>query len=93
MIKLTGRAPIDSTPGNYDPVENQTYDPGDPVDSPAYPNDGTFTDENEPDDDKVEVTITPPTGEFRQYLLYGIIGISILVIVGVGIVIIKKKVL
>ncbi len=93
VIRLTGRAPIDSTPGNYDPVENETYDPGDPTNSPEYPNGGTFTGENEPDDDKVEVTITPPTGEFRQYLLYGIIGISILVIVGVGIVIIKKKVL
>ena len=48
---------------------------------------------NEPDNNDVEVTITGPTGENRQYVLYGIIGISVLIIVGVGIVIIKRKVL
>ncbi len=92
VVKLTGEAPIDSIPGNYDPTENETYDPGDPRD-PEYPNGGEFMDENEPDCDDVEVTITPPTGGYKQYLLYGILGFSVLVILGVGIVIIKKKVL
>ena len=92
VVKLTGVPPTDSIPGNYDPTENETYDPGDPRD-PEYPNGGEFMDENEPDCDDVEVTITPPTGGYKQYLLYGILGFSVLVILGVGIVIIKKKVL
>ena len=92
VVKLTGVPPTDSIPGNYDPTENETYDPGDPRD-PEYPNGGEFMDENEPDCDDVEVTITPPTGGYKQYLLYGILGFSVLMIIGVGIVIIKKKVL
>ena len=48
---------------------------------------------NELDDDSVAVIITAPTGGNRQYWVYGVIGISLLVIIGVGIVIIKRKVL
>ena len=55
--------------------------------------DPTTNTPNEPDDDYVELTITGPTGDDRQYILYGAIGIGILVVVGVGIVIIKRKVL
>ena len=82
IVKLKGRKAEDSIPGNYDPTTNQSYDPGT----------DTFT-EDEPDDDEVEVTITPPTGESRAYWIYGIIGISILIIIGVGVVIIRKRVL
>ena len=82
IVKLKGRKTEDSIPGNYDPTTNQSYDPGT----------DTFT-EDEPDDDEVEVTITPPTGESRAYWIYGIIGISILIIIGVGVVIIRKRVL
>lgn len=55
--------------------------------------DPTTNTPNEPDDDYVGLTITGPTGDNRQYILYGAIGIGILVVVGVGIVIIKRKVL
>ncbi len=48
---------------------------------------------NELDDDSVAVIITAPTGDNRQYWVYGLIGISLLAIIGVGIVIIKRKVL
>ena len=82
VVRLKGRKPEDSTPGNYDPTTNESYDSG----TDTYTGD-------EPDDDKVEVTIIPPTGENRSYWIYGIMGISILIIVGVGIIIIKKKVL
>ena len=47
----------------------------------------------EADDDHAPVTITGPYGNNRQYLLYGILGISALIVIGVGIIIIKKKVL
>ena len=72
IIKLTGRPPEDSTPGDYDPILNTP---------------------DELDDGHVPVTITGPQGENRQYLLYGILGVSALIIIGVGIIIIKKKVL
>ena len=72
IIKLKGRLPDNSIPGNYDPTTNTP---------------------NEPDDSYASVTITAPTGENRQYILYGALGISLLIIVGVGIVFIKKKVL
>ena len=82
IVQLKGRKTYDSIPGNYNPTTNESYDP--------YTD--TYT-EDELDDDEVEVTITPPTGESRAYWIYGIIGISVLIIMGVGIVIIKKKVL
>ncbi len=72
IIKLKGRPPYNSTPGNYDPTTNTP---------------------DERDDGHVPVTITAPTGENRQYVLYGILGISTLIIVGVGIIFIKRKVL
>ena len=55
--------------------------------------DPTTNTPDELDNAKVGITITAPTGENRQYILYGALGISLLVIVGVGIVFIKKKVL
>ncbi len=55
--------------------------------------DPTTNTPDELDNAKVGITITAPTGENRQYILYGTLGISLLVIVGVGIVFIKKKVL
>ena len=82
IIKLKGRKTYDSIPGNYNPTTNESYDPY----TDTYKGD-------ELDDDEVEVTITPPTGESRAYWIYGIIGISVLIIMGVGVVIIKKKVL
>ena len=82
VIELKGRKTYNSTPGNYNPTTNQSYDP----------QTDTYTGD-EPDDDEVELTITPPTGESREYWTYGIIGISILLVMGVGIIIIKKKVL
>ena len=82
IVKLKGGKTYDSIPGNYDPTTNESYDPG--IDA--------FT-EDEPDDDEVEVTITPPTGEARSYWIYVIIGISTLIVIGAGVVIIKKKVL
>ena len=82
IIKLKGRKTYDSIPGNYNPTTNESYDPY----TDTYKGD-------ELDDDKVEITITPPTGENRTYWIYGIIGISILIIMSVGIVIIKKKIL
>ena len=84
VIRLTGgKPPTTSIPGNYDPTTNESYDP----DTDTYVGD-------EPDDDEVEIVITPPTGtDSIQYITYGIIGITVLVVIGVGIVIIKKKVL
>ena len=55
--------------------------------------DPTTNTPDEPDDAPVPVTITGPTGQNRQYLVYGILGVSALIVVGVGIVFIKKKVL
>ncbi len=45
------------------------------------------------DDDNVYVTVTGPTGEDRNYVPYIILGVSTLVILGAGIVFIKKKVI
>ena len=55
--------------------------------------DPTTNTPDEYDDDRVELTITGPTGENRQYIIYGAIGIGMLIIVGIGIVIIKTKIL
>ena len=55
--------------------------------------DPTTNTPDEYDDDRVELTITGPTGENRQYIIYGAIGIGMLIIVGIGIVIIKRKIL
>ena len=50
---------------------------------------------SEPDDNEAPLVITPPTGsdESTSYWTYGIIGISVLIVVGLGVVIIKKKIL
>jgi len=47
----------------------------------------------EADSDSVEFVITPPTGENKDYTVYYIVGASVLIILGLGIVIIKKKVI
>lgn len=44
----------------------------------------------EPDEDDVEIIITGPTGENKDYILYIIIGISTLIIFTAGIIFIKK---
>ena len=82
IIKLKSRTIYDSIPGNYDPTTNKSYDP--------YINEYT---QSEFDDDNVEIIITPPTGENRIYWIYGVLGITMLIVIGVGIIIIKKKVL
>ncbi len=88
IIELEGRRSVNietgeyDTPGNYDPTTNQSYDP----DTDTFVGD-------EQDDDYVEVIITGPTGENRQYIIYGIIGISMLILIGAGIVVIKKFVI
>lgn len=52
------------------------------------------TGRTETDDDMAEtVIVTPATGENRNYLVIGIIGISTMLILGAGVYIIKKKVL
>ena len=63
------------------------------IDSVPGNYDPTTNSPDEADDDSVILTITGPTGENRQYIIYGIIGITLLVIIGVGIIIIKRKVL
>ena len=82
IIELKGRKTNDSIPGNYNPTTNESYDP--------YTD--TYTGD-ELDDDEVEITITPPTGETKLYWMYVVIGISTLIVIGAGVVIIKKKVL
>ena len=82
IIKLKGRKTYDSIPGNYNPTTNESYDP--------YTD--TYTGD-ELDDDEVEVTITPPTGENKVYWIYGVVGAVMLIVIGLGVVIIKKKVL
>lgn len=47
----------------------------------------------EPDDDGVEVKLTPNTGDNKNYVIPVIVGISALTILGAGAVLIKKKVL
>ena len=82
IIELKGRKTYDSIPGNYNPTTNESYDP--------YTD--TYTGD-ELDDDKVEITITPPTGENKVYWIYGVVGAVMLIVIGLGVVIIKKKVL
>lgn len=47
----------------------------------------------EADSDSVEYIVTPPTGENKDYTTYYILGVSVLLILGLGIVLIKKKVI
>ena len=54
------------------------------------PNDSST---KESDSDSVEFIITPPTGENRNYTIYYILSASVLIILGLGIVIIKKRVI
>ncbi len=69
----------DSTPGNYVPTSTS--------------NPGTLGSPDEPDSDNKYITITGPTGENQNYLPYVILGISGLIILGTGIIFIKKKLL
>jgi len=73
-------------------------DPADPTKPGKISTPGNYDPSNsdthgEADGDKIEYTITPPTGENKDYTIYYIISISALLVLGVGIVIIKKKVL
>ena len=47
----------------------------------------------ESDDDGVVLVITGPTGEDKNYLPYILLGISSFIILGTGIIFIKKKIL
>ena len=47
----------------------------------------------EDDDDTVNIVITGPTGENRNYLPYVLLGISSFIIIAAGVIFIKKKVL
>lgn len=47
----------------------------------------------EPDDDNTEIIITGPTGGNNNYIPYIVLGISCLVILGAGVVFVKKKVI
>ena len=89
-----GRRMKFSIVGNQ-PMANQSLGVGDPAD----PNSGTYTKADlvtpqEPDADSAQkLTILPPTGANRNYTLWIIIGIVVLVIIGGSIFLIKKKVL
>ena len=51
------------------------------------------TSEKGGDDDYIYVTVTGPTGENQNYIPYIILGFTTFIILGAGIVLIKKKVL
>ena len=72
------RAIKDTTPGNY---------------IPGLLREAEYEDVHEADDDAVNLTITPPTGEIRNYIPYIIIGTISFIILATGVVLIKKKVL
>ena len=92
VVELEGRRSYNyetgeyDTPGNYDPTTNRSYDP----DSPTP----TYVVGDEGDDDYVPVIITGPTGENREnYIIYTIVGVSMLILIGAGVVVIKKFVI
>ena len=92
VVELEGRRSYNyetgeyDTPGNYDPTTNRSYDP----DSPTP----TYVVGDEGDDDYVEVIITGPTGEDKEnYIIYIIVGVSMLILIGAGVVVIKKFVI
>ena len=65
-------------------------------DDDEYTIPGDYVPSNGPtggDDDYRYVTVTPPTGENQNYMPYIILGISAFIILGTGIIFIKKKVL
>ena len=65
-------------------IEEKTYKPGNY--EPTNSGDG------EQDDDRVKITITPPTGVGEYIIRYTIIGLLALIVVFAGITFIKKKV-
>ena len=73
------RAITNTTPGNYIPGLLQSID--------------EWLDVHEADDDAVNITITPPYGENRNYVQFIIIGTISLIILATGVVLIKKIVL
>ena len=100
VIKLTGRQ-ITDTPQGDDPGDTPEGGTGNPEDPPSSTTttstpgnyDPVENSPDEPDDDRITLIITRATGENRNYYLYGIIGASALIIIGAGIIIIKRKVL
>lgn len=91
VSRLLSTTADDFSLDNYMEVNRLT---GDPIESSipgnSVPGDST-TYEN--DDDTVLVTITAPTGEDRNYVPYIILGVSTLIILGAGVIFIKKKVI
>ena len=79
IVELKGRRTLNIETGEYDTPGN--YDP-------------VTNEPNEPDDDSVGVIITGPTGEDRvNYIIYIVVGIGMLILVGAGVVVIKKFVI
>lgn len=76
--EVTGRVPDESIPGNYIPSEGPN-NPDNPAGEPS-----------EPDESTVEIIITGPTGGNQNYIIYGIIGLAVIVIFSTGIILIKK---
>ena len=98
VIEVSGKRPItEAIPGNYVPTDSEPTEQ-------IVNNGETNAEENlqvyktkyywqESDYGKAQLTIIPPTGVSVDYTIYIIAGIAMLVILTVGIIIIKKKVI
>lgn len=76
--QYTGRKQDHTTPGNYNPTLNSSGLPGE---NPT----------SEDDNATGSLVITGPTGEDKDYIPYILLGITSFMILGAGIVLIKKK--
>lgn len=101
IIQLNGKIArnIDSVANSSREQVRKTYKPGDYVPS-LYRNElhttGEFREEaglHQQDDDMITIRITPPTGLSNNIILYISVGAVALVVLSVGIIIIRKKVL
>ncbi len=101
IIQLNGKIArtIDSVDDDTREQVRKTYKPGDYVPS-LYRNElhttGEFREEaglHQQDDDMITIRITPPTGLSNNIVLYISVGAVALVVLSIGIVVIRKKVL
>lgn len=101
IIQLNGKIArtIDSVDDDSREQVRKTYKPGDYVPS-LYRNElhttGEFREEaglHQQDDDMITIRITPPTGLSNNIVLYISVGAVALVVLSVGIIVIRKKVL
>ena len=53
----------------------------------------TYSSPDQPDDDKVDIIISPPTGITSSIITYAIIALTGLIVIGITVVFIKKKIL